>query len=153
MRLSLQWHQDTGDDPQPAISYQHRAGWTELTNTDSVNNESPADKPIDKPVDKVRLTAVTDISANASDKVNNEHLRQYVETIQTFLLSSMSEETEELNLTIRVAIQNGSATYEINADIELNPEFITFITNGLAPLRPCQASVPVAFDLVFTINS
>ena len=65
----------------------------------------------------------------------------------------MLEETEELNLTIRVDILDNTATYEINADIELNPEFITFIAKGLAQLRPCQASVPVTFDLIFTINS
>lgn len=150
MRLSLQWRQDNGDDPQPAISYQHRAGWTELA--DSADNE-PADKPVDTPVDKIRLKSITDISINASDKVNSEHLRHYVEAIQTFLLSSMLEETEELTLTIRVDILNNAATYEINANIELNPEFITFVAKGLAQLRPCQASVPVTFDLVFTINS
>ena len=151
MRLSLQWHRDNGDDLQPAIPYQHRAGWTELAYR--VNHENPADKPVDKPVDKIRLKSVTDISTNASDKVNSEHLRHYVESIQTFLLSSMLEETEELNLTIRVDILDNAATYEINANIELNPEFITFIAKGLAQLRPCQASVPVTFDLVFAINS
>lgn len=150
MRLSLQWRQDSGDDPQPAIPYQHQAGWTELA---ASVNENPAHEPVDKPVEKIRLKSVTDVSTNASDKVNSEHLRHYVETIQTFLLSSMLEETEELNLTIRVAIHNNTASYEINANIELNPEFVAFIAKGLEQLRPCQASVPVTFDLVFTINS
>lgn len=147
MSLSLSWHQGNADDQRPTIRYQHQAGWTELANSANI------EKPVDRPADKIRLKSITDISANASDKVNSEHMRHYVETIQTFLLSSMLEETEELNLTIRVEIQNNTATYEISADIGLNPEFIAFVTQGLAQLRPCQASVPVIFDLVFAINS
>ena len=155
MGLSLQWHQHNGDDPQPAIHYQHQAGWTELVNdaSDMKPIGSSADSPVDKPPDKIRLISVTDVSENASDKVNSEQLRRFVERIQTFLLSSMLEETEELALTIRVDIHNNAATYQIDANIVLNPEFIAFIAKGLAQLRPCQAPVPVILDLVFSINS
>ena len=142
IRLHLQWHKQDDGYVQPVVAYEHRAGWTDLKHT---SNEPPADK--------ITLKSITDISANASEKVNREHLAKYVDEIQAFLLSSMREEAEELTLTIRVKIQNNTATYDISADIELDPEFTTYMATGLSRLNPCRASLAVTFDFVFCINS
>ncbi|MBQ75700.1 MAG: hypothetical protein CMQ20_11860 [Gammaproteobacteria bacterium] len=143
LRLSVQWGEEGFDAPQPAIAYHHLAGWTELATSAAS----------DAQVNRIELKSIVDISPDARSKVNTRQLDRYVEDIQTFLLSSMSEESEELTLTIRVDIQNNFATYEINADMDLNPDFRSYMVRGLAKVRPCAASAPVIFDLVFAINS
>tara|TARA_B100001964_G_scaffold200537_1_gene227577 strand:- start:349 stop:1704 length:1356 start_codon:yes stop_codon:yes gene_type:complete len=143
LNLCVQWGEEGFDAPQTAVAYHHLAGWTELASGADTESQEK----------RIALKSIVNISANARYKINTRQLDRYVEDIQAFLLSSMSEESEELLLTIRIDIQNNFASYEISADIELNPDFKSYMIKGLSKLRPCAASMPVIFDLVFTINA
>jgi hypothetical protein len=141
LKLSFDWRSNS-DDPHPAIPYQPRAGWTDLS--DGVTEKSP---------DKIRLESVTHNSRNTSDRLDSDHLQHYVEAIRLFLLSSMLDESEALRLMIGVNISDGTANFTVNANMDLNPDFIEFMVAGLGQIQPCPAPVPVSFDLIFTVNS
>jgi hypothetical protein len=65
----------------------------------------------------------------------------------------MLDESEALRLMIGVNISDGTANFTVNANIDLNPDFIEFMVAGLGQIQPCPAPVPVSFDLIFTVNS
>lgn len=134
--LSIKWIDDSHESLQPAIPYQHLAGWIEVGAS----------------AEKIYLASVVDITPGNSDSVKESDLSEYIELIRQYLVDTMPVEEEKFNLTIRTKISQASTSHQLNADIDLNPDFTKFMLQGLARITPCPVSNQLTVDLTFIIN-
>ncbi len=136
--LKLTIRHCAGNEPTvSAPAYRHLAGWKEL----HVRKR------------KVSRVEVKDVSTNARNRVASGQLGEYVNAVESFLETTLADESDHFTLTIRVVLARQQTRYEVMADIELNPDFIEFIQAGLRNIKPCYTSSPLTFDLVFEVNA
>jgi len=181
-QLKLRWQPQDISQDRPAIGYHHLAAWTTLDELDvsrerpiskelSISKELPSttidpepttDKqiPAEPPTqiqghdDNVRviLNKISDVTMNAVKRVASNPLNEYINSMRSFLSSALLEEAGQFHLTIRATIERKKAQHKITANVELNPEFIDFMEEGLNKLVPCYTSSPLTFEFSFTVN-
>jgi hypothetical protein len=163
-QLQVKWLQPQVGNRKPAVAYHHLAAWTTLDDSGLAETEiADSQKESDlsetehndaqiEGQEKVVLSKMADVTMNASKRVASNQLNEYIESIKSFLASAMQEESDKISLTIRTTIERKKAKHVIDADIQLNPEFIEFMENGLARILPCYTASPLTFELSFTVN-
>ena len=174
-QLQINWLKPQEGNRKPAVAYHHLAAWTTLDDsgfertefestgsdgtalddasqeTSSINEPGPTNPQTGEQY-KIVLNSLTDVTVNASKRVASNQLSEYIESIKSFLAAAMQDESDQLCLTIRTTIERRKASHVIDADIELNPEFIEFMETGLGQILPCYTSSPLTFELFFTVN-
>lgn len=114
-----------------AFAYAPQAAWTSITTASS----------------GVRLVQ---LGIDNRDTIAESTLKQFVTEVTRVLEKSMQDETTNLQLTIRTGIRGAGTHHDIEADIELNPEFIEFMRHNL-PYWPTEQDALVV-EMVYDIN-
>jgi hypothetical protein len=169
-RLQINWQLPGKILDRPAIGYHHLAAWTTLDELETSESSTPSSAEPDPVMieevateqkspqpdqdDQVQvvLDQIVDVTMNAARRVASNQLNEYVNSIRLFIASAFLEEADQISLTIQATIERKKARHKITTQVELNPEFIDFIENGLNQLLPCYTSSPLTFEFSFTVN-
>ena len=84
--------------------------------------------------------------------INHAELQAYIGRIEATISDAMSEETDSFVLELELTMTPGQVNVRLLADIDLNPDFETFITGTVQKIDPYPVISPIHIRVPFYIN-
>ena len=91
-------------------------------------------------------------TASLAEKINHAELLAYIGRIEATIGHAMSEETDSFVLKLELTVTPGHVDARLLSDIDLNPDFVAFITGTVQKIEPCPVTSQIHIRVPFYIN-
>ena len=91
-------------------------------------------------------------TASSAAGINHAELQAYIGRIEATISDAMSEETDSFVLEFELTMTPGQVNVRLLSDIDLNPDFETFITGTVQKIDPYPVTSPIHIRVPFYIN-